>query len=263
MKWSVAAVVMILLISTLPLVQSQATEEQIQGQIEGQIQEPREQSPAGGFGQVLTVVGANLLAIANAIYTAISIVYTTCFGVLNAAYTTLCGGCAGILAACVNFIYTSVCGTLWNLFNSLCGAIFGMGVMDILWGIVNSCWSLGNSLCGFSWDVIDAGLSIVVGVIGAIVAFVDTIWDLAFTTCAGLDILNLPFTEALANLCFGLFWGLEFFFTLCTMSGIPCCGWCIGPIGLCCVSFAGIIGIGGYSDLVYYCESFCSTLPFF
>ncbi|MDY6984913.1 MAG: hypothetical protein SVE93_00650, partial [Candidatus Thermoplasmatota archaeon] len=62
---------------------------------------------------------------------------------------------------------------------------------------------------------------------------------------------------------FLLFWGLEFFFTLCTMSGIPCCGWCIGPIGLCCVSIVGggIIGFG--SDFVYYVESCCSALPFF
>ncbi len=256
MKGTVAAIMVMLCVFALPLVQSQAAEVQIQGQI----QVPREQSPAGGIGEVLVVVGSNVLAIANAIYTT-----------LNMIYTTLCGGFVGILMAVVNGCYTSIVATFSLCFDLLIGTVCA-GIIDFVDGLCTALLTSSvdaiDAILSTCVDLIDAALTICAGGIGAAVAAIIDICGGIWTFIAGLDILNMPLLEAGANGLFLIFVVLDILSSLCTVIGLiclPCGGFCISPISFMsfvCVSIVGGTLIGCGSDIAYYLQSCCSMLPF-
>ncbi len=206
MKLTVAAVVMMLFISALPLVQSLAAEVQIQGQI----QAPREQSPAGGIGEVLVVVGSNILFLINVIYEtllgvlnalwttfcapvmasvafALNAAYTTCVGALNALCTSICapvmgivgglgGSLVGILSSCVSGLYTTFCAPLMGIFGGIIGSVVGMGsaacALIVAWftDLIDTFVAVGLSaigtLCGGVLSCITPIWAVIVSAIG-------------------------------------------------------------------------------------------------
>jgi phage-related protein len=320
MKWTVIAIIMILLISTSPLVQSRATEQQIQGQI----QEPRGQSPAGAISQVLMVVGSNVLFVLN-------VLYTTCFGllsalytsvcaplmafvalVLNAAYTTVCAPAMGLLAFLVNAIYTTICApvmafvafALNALYTSCCAPVMGIvgglggslvgilaacvnalyttcfGCVDLaVGGILGGIGSITGVICGgigsitgvicggigSCLGVVDFCVAVIVGIIdfiwAGIWALVTPIYALAGGCIAGLDIFNIPLVQALSYILSLFFWALSTFFGICSICGIPCCGYCgIGPALFASSTCLGILASMGL-EILYFAQRCLSTLP--
>ncbi len=236
--------------------------------------------PIGLFGGVCGSCASLLAFVLNACYTSCVGIVDTLWNLVNSLYGFFCGlGCVDAFWSIFNSCWSlvnSACGIIWSLVDLVCASC--VGGLNVLYTsicapamasvafVLNACYTticaipigLFGGVCG---SLLGMGSATVVLIIAWITDLLDTCAALIITIAGSCDLGNLPVVQVLSFVTSLCTMGLSCFFALCSMSGIPCCGWCFtGPGGFALTTIGGIC-VYVILEGAYIINRVCSMLP--